>query len=86
MQTVIEATAIAYATPIRVEHLGRTWSSRVLSISELRFDSLQMVGVGDRMPFMKPICPQCSSKEVRFRAKDKTFGCRVCGHRWKKSK
>lgn len=34
----------------------------------------------------KPQCPVCASKQVLFRAKDNSYGCRVCGHRWKPQK
>ena len=30
----------------------------------------------------QPVCPNCGSKIVLFREKDKTLGCRRCGHRW----
>ena len=30
----------------------------------------------------KPVCPNCESHLVLFRAKDDTLGCRRCGHRW----
>jgi ribosomal protein L37AE/L43A len=30
----------------------------------------------------QPVCPNCGSKSVLFREKDKTCGCRRCGHRW----
>jgi ribosomal protein L37AE/L43A len=30
----------------------------------------------------QPVCPNCGSKTVLFREKDKTLGCRRCGHRW----
>lgn len=32
----------------------------------------------------QPVCPRCRRRDIRYRAEDGTYGCRICGHRWPK--
>ena len=32
----------------------------------------------------KPICPDCKSKEVRYKKTTNSYWCRVCGKEWPK--
>ena len=35
---------------------------------------------------MKPICPDCKSRNILYRRKTKSFWCRVCGNEWFKKR
>lgn len=64
------------------EKIGQVEAIAV-SDAKLPLDRFLCVCIILFMKLHSPSCSRCGKKNVLYRAKDDTLGCRVCGNRWK---